>query len=54
MLSDVWTNVQQKKKQLAAWSYLVNTLYFRNIGDSVGSVFVIVGFNFSLENEKTK
>lgn len=32
----------------------MNTLNFRNIGDSVGSVFVIVGFNFSLENKKIK
>lgn len=41
------TNVHQKKR--AAWSYLVNAFNFRNIGDSVGSVFVIVGFNLSLE-----
>lgn len=40
--------------RLAAWSYLVNTLNFRNIGDSVSSVFIIVGFDLSLENKKTK
>lgn len=36
------------------WYYLVNTLYFRNIGDCVGSVFILVGFDLSLENKKTK
>lgn len=41
-------------KKIAAWSHLVNTLNFRNIGDGVGPVFVIVGFNLSLENTKTK
>lgn len=34
--------------------YLVNTFNFRNIGDSVGFVFVLVGFSLSLEYEMTK
>lgn len=40
--------------RLTAGSYLVNALNFRNIGDSVGSVFIFVGFDLSLANKKTK
>lgn len=36
---------------MAARPYLVDTFNFRNIGDSVGSVFVIVGFNLSLKEK---
>lgn len=32
-------------------AYLMDTLNFRNIGHSVGSVFVIVGFNLSLQDK---
>lgn len=48
------TNVGLDCKKNATCSYLVNTLNFRNICDSVGSLFVLVGFNFSLEKKKTK
>lgn len=32
-------------------SHLVNSLDLRNIGNSVGSVFIFVGFNLRLENK---
>lgn len=34
--------------------YLVNTFNFRNISDSVGSGFLPVGFNLSLEYKTSK
>lgn len=34
-------------------SYLVDAFNFRNIGDSVGSIFVLIGFNLSLEDKKS-
>lgn len=35
----------------AAQPHLVDSFDFRNIGDSIGSVSVIVGFNLSLKEE---
>lgn len=32
----------------------MNALNFRDIGDSVSSVFVFIGFDLSLANKKTK
>lgn len=34
------------------WAHLMDTLNFGQIGDGVGSVFVFVGFDLSLDNKK--